>query len=73
MNIHLTVALKSRAETLLQENYSISETKKKLMRLDFSNRAYLGLANTNSLLAFTVKPLATNYCNVINTLILGWA
>ena len=31
MNIHLTVALKSRAETLLQENYSISETKKKLI------------------------------------------
>jgi|GEM_PF-6065210 hypothetical protein len=73
MNIHLTVALKSRAETLLQENYSISETKKKLIRSDFDNRAYLGLANTNSLLAFTVKPLATNYRNVINTLILGWA
>ncbi len=73
MNIHLTVALKSRAEALLQENYSISETKKKLMRLDFGNRAYLGLANTNCLLAFTIKTLATNYRNVINTLILSRA
>ncbi|GEM_PF-2629954 len=31
MNIHLTVTLKSRVETLLQENYSISETIKKLI------------------------------------------
>jgi len=31
MNIHLTVALRNRAETLLQENYSISETIKKLI------------------------------------------
>ena len=31
MNIHLTVASRNMIETLLQENYSISETIKKLI------------------------------------------